>query len=100
MLIVAGTITFDPAKTDQAKVAASKMMAATHEEEGNVEYNFAVDMADPSLIRLFEVWDSQAALDAHMGMPHMAEFGAAVGEIGVTGMDILKYEISSSGPLN
>ena len=29
----------------------------------------------------------------------MAEFGAAMGGLGVTGSDVLKYQISSSGPL-
>ncbi len=99
MLVVAGTITFDPAHTGAAKAAASAMMAATQAEEGNIEYNFALDMADASLIRLFEVWDDQAALDAHMAMPHMVEFLTAVGELGVTNTDIVKYQISSSGDL-
>jgi hypothetical protein len=30
----------------------------------------------------------------------MAEFGAALGNLGITGSEVLKYQISSSGPLH
>jgi hypothetical protein len=29
----------------------------------------------------------------------MAEFGATIGSLGITGSDLTKYEIASSGPL-
>ncbi|MFV2040264.1 MAG: putative quinol monooxygenase, partial [Acidimicrobiales bacterium] len=99
MLIVAGTISFDPSKTEEARAAVSKMMAATHEEAGNIEYVFSIDMTDPGVMRLFEVWESQDALDAHFVAPHMEEFGVAVRELGVTGRDLLKYQVSSTGPV-
>lgn len=99
MLVVAGTITFDPTHTEGAKAAAAKVMAATRAEPGNVEYAFSIDMADPSIVRVFEVWDDQAALDAHFELPHVAEFTAAIAGFGVQGMDIVKYEVASSGPL-
>ena len=46
---------------------------------------------------MFEKWQSQADLDAHFATPHMAEFGAALGSCGVTGMDVKKYVVSSEG---
>jgi quinol monooxygenase YgiN len=99
MLIVAGTIDMDPTKVDEAMEAAKIMMAATHQEPGNREYVFSVDPVIPGKVRVFELWDDQAALDAHSASPHMAEFGGKIGAFGVTGMDIQKYVIESSGPL-
>jgi quinol monooxygenase YgiN len=99
MLIVAGTIDMDPTKVEEAMEAAKIMMAATHEEAGNREYVFSVDPVVPGKVRIFELWDDQASLDAHGASAHMAEFGAKIGAFGVTGMDITKYEIASSGPL-
>lgn len=99
MLIVAGTITFDPANTEAAKAAASKMMAATMEEPGCQDYVFSIDMSDGASIRVFEIWDSDEDLQAHFQTPHMAEFGAAIGGLGISGRDIVKYQVSSSEPL-
>ena len=41
MLVIAGTITIDPTKLEEAKQAAAIMMAETHKEPGNVQYVFS-----------------------------------------------------------
>ena len=64
MLIVAGKFTFDPSKTDIAKAACAKIMAATHQEPENIEYVFSFDAADPATIRVFEVWENDDDLNA------------------------------------
>ena len=99
MLIIAGTITFDPSKTEQAKEAAAAVMAATREEPGNIDYVFTFDIIDPSTIRVYEAWESQEALDAHFETPHVAAFGKVAPELGISGMDMLKHEVASSGPV-
>ena len=99
MIIIAGTISIDPSKTDQALADAVEMMKATHEEEGNLAYVFSLDPLVPGQIQLFEKWESEEALAAHSASAHMAEFRPKMGGWGVTGADIKKYEIASEGPL-
>ncbi len=99
MIIVAGTITIDPAKADDAVAAMSKMMEATHKEAGNLAYNFARDIQDLAVFHVFEKWESEEALNTHMAEPHMAEFMEAMGGFGITGTEILKYEISAESNL-
>ena len=99
MIIVAGTITIDPADAARLAPAAAKMMAATHEEPGNIEYVFSISVADPGTVQVFEVWESAEDLANHFTLPHMAEFGAAMAEATVTGSDLKRYEVSSVGPL-
>ena len=74
MLIVAGTIQVDPDSRDAATDALLEMMRETRKEPGNLEYAFTPDLADPGLLRIFEQWESQEALDAHFAAPHMAAF--------------------------
>jgi quinol monooxygenase YgiN len=99
MLIVAGEIEVDPAKREQAIAAAREVMEATRREPGCRSYVFSADLADPGRFRVFEEWESQAALDAHFGSPHMAVFQKQVGGLGVRSMRIQKYEIAKVGPL-
>ena len=99
MLVIAGTITIDPANFDKLKAAAAQMMAETHKEPGNLAYVFSAGLEDPATIHIFAHWESQAALDLHFKAPHMAAFQAAIGGLGVKDMKIQKFEISSVGPL-
>jgi quinol monooxygenase YgiN len=97
MLIVAGVITLDAGKRGEADVAFEKMRAATLNEPGCIEYKAYAGRDDAGAVFMFEKWQDQAALDAHFASPHMAEFIAALGGLGVTGMDVKKYDVASEG---
>ncbi len=97
MLIVAGTIQLDPSKRAEADAAFEKMRAATVKEPGCIEYQAYSGREDAGTVFMFEKWQDQDALDAHFASPHMAEFGAALGGLGVTAMDVKKYGVSSEG---
>jgi quinol monooxygenase YgiN len=99
MLIVAGTITIDPADIDRLRVAAAEMMSATHEEPGNIEYVFSVSVADPGSVQVFEVWKSGADLENHFTLPHMATFRAVLQDLSITGRNLTRYEVASSEPM-
>ncbi len=99
MLLVAGAITIDPTKRAQADAAFETMREATLREPGCIEYQAYADRSNPGIVFMFEKWKDQAALDAHFASPHMAEFGAALGGLGVTGMDVKKYAIASESTI-
>lgn len=99
MIVIAGTIQLDPGRLEVARKAAIEMMAETRKEPGNVAYVFSSSFEDPAVVHLFEHWDSQAALDAHLKSPHMAEFQKVMGTLGITEMKLQKYEATSVGPL-
>ncbi len=98
-LIVAGTISIDPAKADAFREAAAAVMEGTRKEAGNHAYVLAIDPIDPATVNVYEKWESEEALAVHMGEPHFQAFGAAMGNFGITGVSMLKYQIASEGPL-
>ncbi|MCY4036505.1 MAG: putative quinol monooxygenase [bacterium] len=97
MIVIAGTGALAPENTEAFMAAANEMAAASRAEEGNLEYCFSVEA--PGKVRFFEIWESEEALGAHFAAPHMAAFGAAISELGITGMDGKKYEVASVSPL-
>ena len=99
MIIIAGTLTVDPDKVDDLLAAAVPLMEATNAEPGNLAYVFTKSVVDPGTVHVFEKWESEEALGGHFQAPHMAAFQASIGDFGVSGMDLLKYEIASEGPL-
>jgi quinol monooxygenase YgiN len=99
MLIVAGTITVDPAHRDEMFAAVAPMVEATRAEPGCRAYVFSPDVDDPALVHLYELWDDQAALDAHFASDHMAAWQARAADLPISGRDIAKYIISEVGTL-
>ena len=99
MLIIAGSFRIDADNRDAAMAAAREMMTETHKEKGCHAYAFSQDFGDPSLVRLFELWESEADLHAHFATPHMARFQGAVPSFKPRDFDVKRYEISSVGPV-
>jgi quinol monooxygenase YgiN len=99
MIVVAGRITLDPKNRDKAIAAALEMMKETHKEAGCKSYVFSAELEEPGAFRIFEEWESEEALRAHFGVPHMKRFQEAMGGFGVTGMSVQKYQVSSVGPV-
>ena len=66
MLIVAGT--YKVAAEERAAFLENRMASVLHSrsEEGCITYSLSADPLDPAGVLLFEIWESQAALDAHL----------------------------------
>jgi quinol monooxygenase YgiN len=83
-----------------AAIAAAKVMSEhSLSEPGCIDYRFWVSVDDPSSVLLLEQWQDQAALDAHMAGPQLTEFATALGPALEGGMEAMKHEVASSGPL-
>ncbi len=95
MILISGTITFDPSNYDKAVELLGPLVEATLAEEGNVTYGFWGHLSEPGTVRVYEEWKDDAALNAHMGSAHMAEFMAGIGSLGVTGTEINRYDVSA-----
>ena len=66
-------------KRDEAIAALGRLVDATESEPGTLQYVLYADTADPAGIWLTELYADEAALEAHMSSPAMAE---AVGSLG------------------
>jgi len=94
-LIVAGTIRLPPEKLNGFRREMSDMVVATRAEAGCVQYSYAEDVLEPGLIRVFEIWRDQMALDDHLVSTHMARWRAAWPEFEVTERQLSAYEVSA-----
>jgi quinol monooxygenase YgiN len=96
MLIVSGTLTFDPAKADRFHELAADLVEATLAEPGCRAYGFWADPANPGRVRAYEEWESPEALSEHFGTPHMATFMGAMGEVGVDSTELYQHTVSET----
>lgn len=81
-LNVVAIIPAKPEAADAVGAALRKLAAATNDEAGCVSYDVFESAAVPGTFVTIERWVDQAAMDAHMQTPHVAEaFGAAEGAL-------------------
>lgn len=96
MIVVTGHLTIDPAKRTEAEAAIAAFVPQNLAEDGCIDYRFAWDVLEPNRLNGVEIWEGQAAIDAHMGSAHMAEFMTAIGSCLGGEATFTGHEISSS----
>jgi quinol monooxygenase YgiN len=98
-LLIAGTVRVPPGNLAGLKPHMQAMLEASRAEDGCLAYSYAEDVAEPGLIRVFEAWRDQAAIDAHFQAPHMARWRAAWPQFGVSERRLTLYEVAAERPL-
>ena len=98
-IVIAGTVRVPPENIEKLKPHMLTMLAASRAEDGCLTYSYGFDVAEPGLVRVFEVWRDQAAVDAHIQAPHMKPWRAAGAELGVFDRKLSLYEVASERAL-
>ena len=98
-IIIAGTVRVPPENLPAFRPHQDAMLAASRAEDGCITYSYAVDVQDQGLIRVFEQWRDQAAIEAHFKAPHMATWREAWPAFGVSDRKLFAYETASERPL-
>ena len=99
MLIISGSVRIKEGAGARAAEAAQTMAAATRAEPGCLAYRFSTDLGDPTLVYIYEEWESAQALERHFGTAHMTAFRATLPAIVAGPASIVRYEVSSATPM-
>ena len=78
MLIISGSLSFDPSDRDFVLARLAEVTELSRKDAGCVEYWWSEDLEAPNTFRFFECWESQELFDSHLAAPHEKEFGDAV----------------------
>lgn len=98
MVIVAGVFTFDPGQCEAYLASRMDLMRVSRAEQGCIEYTFSADPLDPGRVVLFEKWETQEDLDAHLAaIP--APSAASAPQVEPTSSSIVIYDVSGERPL-
>ncbi|ACI58018.1 Antibiotic biosynthesis monooxygenase (plasmid) [Rhizobium leguminosarum bv. trifolii WSM2304] len=71
-ITIIGTVVGRPDTRDELERLLAAQVEPTRSEPGCINYDFHVDANDECIFIFYENWASQADLDAHMLMPHLA----------------------------
>jgi quinol monooxygenase YgiN len=98
MIFVTATARLRADRRDQALAAARRMQEVTTAERGCHEYRFWTAIDDPHSLLLFERWEDVPSLEAHLASPHVAEFGAAIGDFVDGPVSIERFHATDAEP--
>lgn len=77
-LSIIATIVAQPEHRETVFQALTAMLAPTRAEAGCRQYDLHADQSDPNRLVMIERWADDAALDAHIATPHMAQLKAII----------------------
>jgi quinol monooxygenase YgiN len=90
MIIVTGAVRFGNGELERLRSALLRNVETSRKETGCEAYSYAVDLSEPNLLRITEMWRDEAALDAHTRK--LAELMAPLEGANIEGMSITAYE--------
>ena len=99
MILIAGFLKYPPGGIDKLKDDMHMVVKATRSEDGCINYDFAVDLVDPTRLIIFERWRDQKALDGHIGSPHIAAWRAAGAAAGPAERHLSVWEVGEGREL-
>lgn len=99
MVIIAGTVSIKPEFREAAIAAMLEVVNATHPEAGCIAYDFWNDLGDANRFHIYEEWDKQASLDAHMKQAHTQKFLSLIPSYVAGPMNVNRYEVEAGGSL-
>lgn len=95
MLIVAGTGYVDPDHRDALLESLNPALRQARTTPGCLDYVVAADPIEPGRVNIYERWESEAHLDAHLAGIALA----APPMPDVRSVELVRYEIGGSRPL-
>lgn len=90
MIIVAGSLTVDPAGRDRYLEEVRAVTVAARSAGGNVDFHQAADPIEPDRINVFEAWETVEAVEAFRGDGPTGDVASAIRDA-----DVRQYEIAS-----
>lgn len=87
MIVLAGHLKTAPALVEDLAATLRALVEPTLQEDGCLNYHFAIDSREEGTVLAYERWRDEAALAAHLGQPSvLAVLGAWAERIDTSGV--------------
>jgi len=94
-VLVIGSAQGIPQNREEVLRRVKKLQDAARKESGCVDYNWSQSLDDSNKFIIFEIWDSEASLQAHLDSEHVKEFKQVVPDLFVSDPQVQKSSVGS-----
>jgi quinol monooxygenase YgiN len=101
MLIVAGTLTVDPAQRDEFLAQRLMSTVEARNEPGCLDHILTLDPLDPARLLVYERWETAEDLERHLATARSRARDSAANQptVRTLSADLIRYEVSGVGVL-
>lgn len=93
MIVMHATLPVDPDQHEAAVELVRDLASTSREEDGVLEYRVTEDLEDEGTIRVFERYEDEDALSAHMGSDHFASFQAEAASVLAGAPSLRRFDV-------
>lgn len=94
MIVLNATIPVEPNSRDDAIEAATELAQQSRQERGVVDYRVTTDSEDENVLRIFEQYEDESALDTHMESDHFGSFQSKVPDFAGGEVELYRFDVS------
>ncbi len=98
-ILINGYVDFKPGDDLKALADATQLMGETRSQQGCRAYVWSSDPATPGRIYVYENWERQEDLAAHLAGPYYSQMLGLLSQYEMLHTDILKYRIDLAEPV-
>jgi quinol monooxygenase YgiN len=95
VIVLAGTVRIAAGMREQALGHMRAMVEASRAEPGCLEYSFAFDLGDDHLVRIFECYADEEAVEVHRNSAHFAAWRAGWPNAGIGDRKLARYAVTA-----
>ncbi|WP_276258403.1 putative quinol monooxygenase [Haloglomus litoreum] len=99
MIVLNASIPIDPDSRETAVEAATELAQHSREEAGVIDYRVALDVEDDTTLRIFEQYEDEDALNAHMNSDHYGSFESRVPGFAAGAPELHRFDVSEKTQL-
>ena len=98
-VVISGEIDLDPALREKALIDAKPLIDAALAEKGCRHYAWTADLSLPGRVHVFEEWDSEADLIAHLAAEPYIKMAGHLATVGIKNAVTRKYRVDLIEPV-
>lgn len=96
MIVLQATIPVVPDRREELIETATKLAEQSRAEDGTIDYRFTADIEDPNVFRVFERYEDEAAMDAHMQSEHYETFQDQISGLVEGDVELVRFDVESA----
>jgi quinol monooxygenase YgiN len=99
MIVLHASVPIDPDRREEALEQIEELVEKSQAEDGMIEYRATTDLTDPNVVRFFEQYEDETALEAHNRTDHFQAFEEALPEFLNGEPEVLRFDVDSATEL-
>lgn len=96
MIVLQATIPVASDSREEMIEAATELAEQSRAEEGTIDYRFTADIEEPNVFRVFEQYEDEAAMNAHMESEHFETFQDQISEWVNGDVELVRFDVEST----